>query len=316
MNRGIAKRALFENAQDIRCFLACVALAVRAGWIEVHAWCVMTTHFHLLVRSPNGGLSDGMRAIQREYSRIFNRRHKRDGALARGRFKSKRVKSLAYRCTLVRYIDFNPVVARIVDAPWDYDWGSAAQYAKREGPIWLSREWVESEVRAACGRESIGLSDYAHRFGRGSSEAIERLVESRWRARPNRADPLDDLIGSAPAEVQRWMKRKAMLADGMSIGEPVCDGRAVLEACCAAPLEIDRPSSDSKTTLSTQDIAIVGLLRTLALARWEDVMKAVGRTETTTRRALNLHQTLLVEDSDYLGAVSKLTVDAMRRCHG
>ena len=48
---------------------------MRAGLIEVHVWCVMTTHFHLLVRSPVGRLSDGMRMVQREYSRAFNRRH-------------------------------------------------------------------------------------------------------------------------------------------------------------------------------------------------------------------------------------------------
>ncbi len=83
MNRGIARRALYEDRRDVRCFLACLALAARAGLIEVHAWCVMTTHFHLLVRSPVGQLSDAMRRVQREYSRAFNRRH---GALARGRF--------------------------------------------------------------------------------------------------------------------------------------------------------------------------------------------------------------------------------------
>ena len=117
MNRAVAKRPLYEDRRDVRCFLACLALAVRASLLEVHAWCVMTTHFHLLVRSPDGRLSDAIRGIQREYSRAFNRRHRRDGPLARGRFKSKRVNTLEYRRTLVRYIDANPVLAGIVNVP-------------------------------------------------------------------------------------------------------------------------------------------------------------------------------------------------------
>ena len=77
----------------------------------------MTTHFHLLVRSPVAQLSDAMRRVQREYSRAFNRRRRRDGALARGRFTSKRARSLEYRRTLVRHIDANPGTARVFDVP-------------------------------------------------------------------------------------------------------------------------------------------------------------------------------------------------------
>jgi hypothetical protein len=66
MNRGIARRTVFENDADVRYFLAQLARAVRAGGIEVHAYCLMTTHFHLLVRSPAGGLSTAMRAVQNE----------------------------------------------------------------------------------------------------------------------------------------------------------------------------------------------------------------------------------------------------------
>ena len=54
MNRGIARRPIFEGRGDIRFFLSRVARAVRRGELEVHAYCVLPTHFHMLVRSPAG----------------------------------------------------------------------------------------------------------------------------------------------------------------------------------------------------------------------------------------------------------------------
>ena len=63
----------------MRYFLSRVARAVRRGEIEVHSFCIMATHFHLLVRSPTGRLSEAMRRIQNEYVRYFNRKRRRDG---------------------------------------------------------------------------------------------------------------------------------------------------------------------------------------------------------------------------------------------
>ena len=51
VNRGIAKRPLFEDKSDVRYFLSRLALEVRRGRLEIHAFCVLTTHFHLLVRT-------------------------------------------------------------------------------------------------------------------------------------------------------------------------------------------------------------------------------------------------------------------------
>ena len=111
MNRAIARRTLFEDGADVRTFLSRFAREVRAGRLEMQAWSVMGTHFHLLVRSPRGELSQAMRRAQSEYVCHFNRRHRRDGTLIRGRFLSKPVTTERHRRVLVAYIDQNPVVA-------------------------------------------------------------------------------------------------------------------------------------------------------------------------------------------------------------
>ena len=61
MNRAISRRTAFETREDIRRFLALIACAVREGRIEVHAYSILSTHFHLLVRSLDGRLSETMR---------------------------------------------------------------------------------------------------------------------------------------------------------------------------------------------------------------------------------------------------------------
>ena len=65
-NRGIAKRTAFENGHDVETFLALLGTQVEGGLLEVHAYAVMTTHLHLLVRSPQGRLPRAMQLVFRE----------------------------------------------------------------------------------------------------------------------------------------------------------------------------------------------------------------------------------------------------------
>ena len=101
-NRAIARRALFERREDYRFFLANLARAARRGEIEIHAYCLMGTHYHLLLRSPEGRMAEAMHRVQLAYSRWFNRSRRRDGSLVRGRYGSRLVRSLSYRRVIVR----------------------------------------------------------------------------------------------------------------------------------------------------------------------------------------------------------------------
>jgi REP element-mobilizing transposase RayT len=116
-NRGVAKRTMFDTPEEIRYFLALLAREVRAGRLLVIAFCIMSTHFHLLVVSLRGQLSGSMQRVQNQYVRRFNRRRRRDGPLVRGRYFSRRVRTDRYRRCVVGYIDRNPVTAKIVTSP-------------------------------------------------------------------------------------------------------------------------------------------------------------------------------------------------------
>lgn len=216
-NRGIAKRTLFERREDFRQFLLHLACSVRRREIEVHAFALMGTHFHLLVRSPTGQLATAMQRIQLAYSRRFNRTRRRDGPLVRGRYGSRFVGSLCYRRVLVAYIDSNPVRAGLVDHAAAYPYGSARHYARVNGPPWLERSWVESEVSLRSGEPTYRPAGYAECFGGRRLRSLASLVERRL-CTSALDDPLDDLVGSAPGRVLDWMRRKAELADGTEPG--------------------------------------------------------------------------------------------------
>ncbi|MBU0756103.1 MAG: hypothetical protein KJ645_13250 [Planctomycetes bacterium] len=184
MNRGIARRTVFETREDFRYFFSRLARAVRREGLEVHAFCVMTT---LLVRSPAGKLSEGMRRVQNEYVRRFNRMCKRDGPLFRGRFRSRLVDSRIYRHVLVQYIDSNPMSAGLTRVPHLYQFASARYYMACSGPAWLERSWIEQTVCAMGGTRTCDPEGYAAAFGTDQIHGISALFELRMEARSLRS---------------------------------------------------------------------------------------------------------------------------------
>ncbi len=317
MNRGIARRTVFENDQDIRYFLSRIARAARSGWIAVHAYCVLTTHFHLLVESREPGLSYAMRRVLNDYVRWFNRGRKRDGALFRGRFSSRQVDSLEYRRVLVRYIDHNPVLARLVPEPALYPHASARAYARRRVPLWLDRTWIESEVRASLGSREYDPARYVECFGARTSSSLARTVERRIDFRGHGNDPLDDLLGATPGRVLEWMRRKAQLADQTRIDLPVCDAAEVsllVRSHQAGrgewPVELTRIRS------SGWRLVEVALLRDLCACTWADIGHRIGTAEQGAIRAHRLHARALTEVPEYGPTASRIASEAIASCYG
>jgi REP element-mobilizing transposase RayT len=317
MNRGIARRTVFESERDVRFFLSRLAYAVRARWLELHAYSVMTTHFHLLVRSGEAGLSHAMARVLNDYVRWFNRGRKRDGALFRGRFRSRVVDSIEYRRTVVRYIDTNAVQARMVPTAALYPHSSAAHYARFDGPMWLTRTWVESEVRRMSSFAVYDPRAYAAAFGDELRPGLARLIEQRLERKSRTHDPLADLVSAAPEQVLAWMRRKATLADGTRIGLPVCDAAEVLERVARARLE--RPVwmlPLARTNTCAWDLLQVGLARDLGACAWLEIGSRLCSSERSAMRAYRLHARALHEFDDYGRATAAIASAAIRSSFG
>ncbi len=109
MNRGSARQKVFLGSADYREFLKTLSEAHDLWEIEVLAYCLMPNHYHLCLRTPRGNLSRVMRHIDGLYTQRFNRGHRRDGSLFRGRYKAILVDADEYLLAVVRYVHLNPV---------------------------------------------------------------------------------------------------------------------------------------------------------------------------------------------------------------
>ena len=123
-SRGNARLPICEDGKDREAFLATLSAAVeRFNWI-CHAYCLMGNHYHLMVETPDGNVSAGMRHLNGVYTQRFNRRHGRVGHVFQGRFKAIVVERESYLLELCRYVVLNPVRAAMVKRVERYPWSS------------------------------------------------------------------------------------------------------------------------------------------------------------------------------------------------
>jgi len=115
--RAVFGRELFVDDSDRRAFMRLLARTTRRyGW-QLMGWCLMGTHYHLLVRTPAANLGDGMRDLNGSYARAFNQRHGRYGSVFAERYADRVIRSHEHFVNALHYLAMNPVHARLVDRP-------------------------------------------------------------------------------------------------------------------------------------------------------------------------------------------------------
>lgn len=123
--RGNNRGLLFRDDADRQIFLTFLEQALDTCACDLHAYVLMPNHVHLLATGHMPGeLSDLMQRIGRRFARVMNMRWQRTGTLFEGRFRSSLVDSEVYLLTCMRYIELNPVRARIVRSPGEFFWSS------------------------------------------------------------------------------------------------------------------------------------------------------------------------------------------------
>ena len=121
---GNLKLPIFLDEGDRICFLKVLKKVVSRHGLICHAYCLMETHYHLLIQTPYANLSKGLHDLNGIYTQLFNLKHFRGGHVFGGRFKSSLVEDDSYLLTLARYIPLNPVAAGLVSNPGKWRWSS------------------------------------------------------------------------------------------------------------------------------------------------------------------------------------------------
>lgn len=139
MNRGINRQNIFFSNKQKYKFLKLLGEIKKIYGIEIHAYCLMSNHYHLIIHTPRANISDAMKYLNANYAKFVNFDMKRDGPLFKGRFKAIVISAYDYLIRLSRYIHLNPREANLVVSLSTYKWSSYPSYiGKAMTPEWLS----------------------------------------------------------------------------------------------------------------------------------------------------------------------------------
>lgn len=166
MNRGNRRENIFRGDADRQLFLTTLTEACGKTQWQVHAYCLMRNHFHLVVETPSANLVAGMKWLLGVYTKRFNIRHKQCGHLFAGRYKALIVDGSGdgYLQTVCDYVHLNPVRAKLLPAKTPlrrFPWSSYGAYLKppAQRPAWLRVDRLFGEKRipkdSAAGREEF-----------------------------------------------------------------------------------------------------------------------------------------------------------------
>jgi putative transposase len=226
--RGNEKKNIFLNDHDREKFLSYLGSATERYGAAIHVYCLMDNHYHLLLETPVGNLTEIMRHINGAYTTYFNIKQYRAGHLLQGRYRAILVDANEYAEELSRYIHLNPLRAGIVAKPEEYLWSSYQDYTgQRKGKEWLHQELVlglfgktdsiarenyRKFVEAAIGREiESPSSKIMHSTFLGSQEFIERIKDIYLKGRPDTGIPAMRSLKARPS-IEKIEEEISMLA--------------------------------------------------------------------------------------------------------
>jgi putative transposase len=172
--RGNGKQRIFLDERDHENFLGLLdEVLSRFAW-QCFAYCLMPNHYHLVVKTSNPNLSQGMRHINGVYAQRFNRRHDRVGHVFQGRFGSTLIQADEHLLEAIRYVVRNPIRAGLAGRTHEWPWSS------------------QREVLGSSGRGALAISELMALFGVNATAARNRYLEF------TETEPRNNGLGSGP----------------------------------------------------------------------------------------------------------------------
>jgi len=273
ISRGNGRLWLYRNDKQRKYFLNLLGSSAFKYNIVVHAFVLMTTHFHLLIKTPLPNLSQFMRKLLSDYAASYNRWLQRGGSVFRSRYTSHLIQDDNYYRVALRYIYYNPVKAGITKRPEEYRW-SSLYYMLHSKIARKEIDWYNNNDMLTLVGGRKGLVDLLQEEGEAPSPVYGKFIgEKEW------ADQmLNENAQRLADETSREREMRAGLVDPMSIVKLIA-----AEIGCNAPDITSGKNKDGRKLclyLLQKDTAL-DARRTGAifgLSKWA-VLKAVQRME-------------------------------------
>lgn len=131
INRGVERRTIYLEAEDYEFFLNLLLKISKDYEIIIHAFCLMTNHYHLLLETKQPNLSKAIQFLNDKYAKYFNKKYTRNGHLWQGRYKSYPLFDDAHFWIVAKYIERNPIKAGMVKHVELYKYQSFFQWKQR-----------------------------------------------------------------------------------------------------------------------------------------------------------------------------------------
>lgn len=305
-SRGQAHRPLFETATDVATFLWLLRRQVQDGHLEVLAYSVLSTHFHLLARTPDGSLARRLQWVLARYAEWFNRTRERDGHAFKGRYFAKCVEDHVYLANVVAYIDRNAVDAGLVTTPEAYPHATARYYMGEPAPPWLQCVDVERLICRIARAARYTPALYPALWKACPSEVGEAVVARAVSGPRLTVAPLAVLVQAGPEAVQRWLREVTALEEGRRVPSLALPGASVRRAC--AP--------DGRWPGTELGWMCAGLLSRLAGWPAREIGAALGLSPSRAARVLARHRERMREGGPYAAEAGRRVAGALRACYG
>lgn len=265
-------------------------MKTRPLWVVsvIHAYCLMSNHYHLLLETPSGNLSQIMQHINGAYTNYFNTKRKRYGHLFQGRYKAILIEADEYVKELSRYIHLNPVRAGMVTKPEEYRWSSFIDYAgDRKAPDWLTTKLI------------LGYFGTGKSVQKNYRKFVEELIEQEYES------PLNGVLAATILGREEFVQE---------ITARYVDGKRIDRDVSAVKKLTTHPSIDA-IMLTVQGVidkekeaikASIYLCHKYSGATLKEIGKRFGIGESAVSQASRRFAQTMTEDKELSNAVEKL----------
>jgi putative transposase len=182
IQRGNNRQAIFTTTADYQALLGLIDVHAKKFDVHVHAYVLMSNHFHLLATpQTETGLPQMMQAVGRSYVRYFNDLQGRTGTLWEGRYRSTLIQTDRYLLACMAYIDLNPVRAGLVTEAADYPWSSHGLYVGvRQDKLISPHPLYWDLANTPFGREAAYADLVRAGISAGQQAALTRSTLAGW----------------------------------------------------------------------------------------------------------------------------------------